>query len=182
MARATVILVIFLGACDVGSVTNINNQVVDGNGGGGDTGGGGDGSQGANCENLTTPNGDGHHNAANACIVAGCHLEGQTGAGAPAYSYGGTVYKDAAGTQPYAGATILITMGGTTHKLISATNGNFFYTPALLPSPTNANTANAAASVCPDKTAMTGALVQGGGNCNNCHKTAGGQAPPIHIP
>src|SRR5262249_45753922 len=115
-----------------------------------------------------------------ACITVGCHLDGQNGVNAPSFSYGGTVWKDAAATMPYAGATILITINGTTHKIISGTNGNFHIPSVLIPSPTQANTA---ASPCPDKTAMSGQLVTGGGNCNTCHTAgAGAQAPPIHIP
>ena len=56
--------------------------------------------------------------------------------------------------------------------------------PAGLDPPTNATTATTKASGCaaaPMHVPMSGALVQGGGNCNNCHKN-GGTTSPIHLP
>jgi hypothetical protein len=88
-----------------------------------------------------------------------------------------------AGTMPYAGATIFVTMGGMTQKTISADNGNFWIIPAQLAAPTNAMTGIAKASACPNSPAMVSPLMAGGGDCNssNCH-TSGGSAPPIYIP
>ena len=42
-------------------------------------------------------------------------------------------------------------------------------------------TATTKASGCPDTTPMSGALVDNGGNCNNCHRT-GGTTTPMHLP
>jgi hypothetical protein len=177
MTRLVVIFTVLVAAagCDVGSV--VAHAGGDGGGGGGDGGGGG-GDGGSNCETVVASPALGHHNAGQTCLGAGCHLTGNLGAGATEYSYGGTVYRDAAGTQPYAGATILVTNGGVTKKLVTDSLGNFYTTPLLLPAPTNATTK---ASACPTTTPMIGTLNAGGGNCNNCHKT-GGQAAPIHIP
>jgi hypothetical protein len=168
----TAIVSIFLAAaaCDVGELPNLT-----GDGGGG----GGDGS-GSDCEPISANIPSGHHNDGMACIVAGCHLPGNTGAGAPEWSYAGTVYKDPAGTMPYPGATIIITMGGMTQKIIAGDNGNFFISPDQLAAPDNAMTANTRGSACPTTRPMVGALTQGGGNCNNCHRP--GADGPIDIP
>jgi hypothetical protein len=173
-------------ACDVGSVVNQNLTGTDG-GNTTDGNGSGSGSGSALCEpDATASAPDGHHNEGMSCIAANCHLTGQTGAGAPAYTYAGTLYTTAAGTTPLGGATIMISMGGTEKKVITASNGNFFMTaaPAGLNAPTNATTATTKASDCAaNATAvpMTGALVQGGGNCNNCHRN-GGTTSPINLP
>jgi len=182
MTRITVIVAsVLLAACDVGTVLSHNG--TDGGGGGGDTGGSG----GSNCEALVSPAPADHHNAGMGCMTAaGCHNAGLgLGAQAPEYSYAGTVYKDAAGTQPYAGATILVTLGGVTKKLIAGDQGNFQITPGLLAAPTTQATANTHGNVCPSVTGtMAGALVAGGGNCNaggTCHGPGGTQGK-IHLP
>ena len=177
-------------ACDVGSV--INQQSSTGTDGGtskmdGAGSGSGSGSGSAQCEaDATATAPDGHHNAGMSCVAAGCHLTGSLGTNAPAFTYAGTLYTTSAGTTPLGGATIIITMGGTTKKVITASNGNFFMTaaPAGLNSPTNAATATTKASDCAaaaTASPMSGALVQGGGNCNNCHRI-GGTTSPIHLP
>jgi len=179
MVRIVVIFSVCLLACDVGTYTGaVGGGGPDGGGGGGDGSG-----SGVVCENISATPPDGHHNPGQTCIAAGCHLQGQTGTNAPAWSYAGTLYKEAAGTNPFPGATILVKLGGTEKKVITATNGNFWFVPgaAGLDPPTNTATANAKASGCPDTTPMVGALVQGGGNCNNCHKI-GGTTSPIHLP
>jgi hypothetical protein len=118
------------------------------------------------------------------CISSGCHGPGS--APQPVFTYAGTIYTTSAGTTPLGGATIFIKVGGVEKKVISASNGNFFMTgaPAGLASPTNTATGNTKASDCAaNATAvpMSGALVTGGGNCNNCHKN-GGTTSPIHLP
>src|SRR6185312_2928651 len=95
MSRICVIVsLLFASACDVGTV--LANQ-----GGGGDGGGsGGSGSGGgSNCGDLVSPAPPAHmhtaggtSNAGQACIAAGCHLDGMNGTGAPSFSYAGTVY------------------------------------------------------------------------------------------
>jgi len=177
MLRLAVIATL-LAACDVGEIPGATG---DGGGSGSGSGSADGGGSGSNCENISATPPDGHHNDGMTCVSSGCHLEGMTGAGAPAYSLGGTLYKDSAGTMPYAGATVLVTINGATKKAITATNGNFWFVPALVPSPTNAMTGSTSASGCPNTLSMSGLLVQGGGDCNNCHRT-GGTTSPIHLP
>jgi hypothetical protein len=179
MTRIAVILAVALAACDVGSVVSSNNQ------GGPDgsvinTGGDSGGSAGSNCDPVSANAADGHHNAGQTCQQVGCHLVGNTGAGAPEYSISGTLWRDSGGASPYPGATIEITVGGTTHKIITASNGNFFLPPALAPAPTAAAPGTTKASACPSTLPMTEQLVDNGGNCNNCHRT-GGTTTPIYL-
>lgn len=135
----------------------------------------------AYCYDLSSNIPAAHHDAGTTCITAGCHLAGNTGAGAPAFSYAGTLYHDAQGTTPYAGATVEIIIGGFKHTVVTSTDGNFYITSALANPPTNAMTATALVSVCPSLMSMQGALVDNGGNCNNCHRT-GGTTPPLYLP
>ena len=147
--------------------------------------GSGGGSGSATCEALSATPPDGHHNQGQTCVAAGCHLTGQTGAGAPAYTYGGTLYSDVAGTTPMVGAAIFIKLGGTEKKVITATNGNFWMTtaPAGLVAPAAGATASTRASGCPTvNVGMVAALATPtDGNCNNCHRN-GGTTSPIHLP
>lgn len=168
-------------ACDVGALPGFAPDASMGGSGSGS------GSNVANvCEELN-PGGapDGHHNEGMACIAAGCHSETNPGPGAPPYSYAGTFYTDATGTAPLAGATVFVKLGGKEVKALTASNGNFFITPGIggLETSTNAMTGNTRVSGCPTvSTPMVGALVAGGGNCNNCHKLgAGAQAVPMHL-
>ncbi len=188
MARIAVLA--FLAACDVGSVLTQQEMNTD-------AGGSGMGS----CEPLFTPvPADNIHttpvdptkptNAGQGCMTAaGCHnLALGLGAGAPEYSYAGTLYLDAAGTMPAAGATILLTSAGVTRKLIAGNTGNFTEVPGLLAGPSGTSTATSSASSCPTTTAMVGLLVAGNGNCNQggtCHGTGAagtGTQGPIHVP
>lgn len=193
MTRIALIFIL-LGACDVGSVL-VNQMTTDSGAGSGD------GAVSANCVQPVNPTTN-VDSLDDGTMVGGClsnaACHNQTlglGTGAPAYSYAGTIYHDAAGTQPYSGATIEITlvMNGvpTVTKLVSASNGNFFTTQLLAAAPTATQPAMAAAATCPTSTPMTNTLVpataaaptQGGGNCNACHTTAtGAQAPPIYLP
>jgi hypothetical protein len=179
MTRIAVILAFALtAACDVGSVVTNNQGGPDGS-----MNGGVDspvGSNGSNCDALAANAPDGHHNAGQTCLQSGCHLVGQAGAGAPEYSYAGTLWRDSGGASPYPAATIEIVIGGQTHKITTATNGNFFLPPALAPAPTAAAPGTTKASACPSTTPMTGQLVDNGGNCNNCHRT-GGTTTPIYL-
>jgi hypothetical protein len=168
-------------ACDVGALPGFAPDASMGGSGSGS----GSGSNVANvCEELNPGSApDGHHNEGMNCIAAGCHLETQLGVGAPAYSYAGTFYTDATGTAPMAGATVFVTFNGVERKVLTASNGNFFITTGVggLESPTNTATATTRVSGCPTvSTPMVGALVQGGGNCNNCHKI-GGTTTPMHL-
>jgi hypothetical protein len=172
-------------ACDVGSV--IQNSTGTDGGTKMDSAGSGSGSgSAALCETISATPPDGHHNPGMSCVAAACHLIGNTRPNAPPYTYAGTLYTTAAGTTALAGATIFVKMGATEKKVITATNGNFWMSPlpAGLDPPTNAATATTMASGCaaaPMAVPMSGMLVQGGGNCNNCHKN-GGTTSPIHLP
>jgi hypothetical protein len=187
MTRTVVILSLLLAACDVGSIEQGST--------GTDGGGSGSGS-GSNCETINAANApDGHHTdqtaitqatAMQGCMSnAGCHNEAKgLGTGAPAYTYAGTLFKDTAGTQPLAGATIFVKLGATEKKVVTANNGNFWFVGGVagIEAPTNAMTAQTRASACPPPdAAMVGALVQGGGDCNSCHKTPGGTTLPMYI-
>jgi hypothetical protein len=183
MTRIVVILSLVLAACDVGSVVSNNQGGPDGSvTGGTDAPGGGSGS-GSNCEAINATPPDGHHNAGQTCLAAGCHLIGNAGAGAPEFSAAGTIYKDTAGTTPYPGATVIITVGGTTHKMYAASTGapgNFYIAKALATPPSAAMPGTTKASACPNTSAMSENLVDNGGNCNNCHRT-GGTTLPLYV-
>jgi len=173
MLRTAVILSL-CAACDVGALP--------GHGPDGSTGG--DGSS-AICEQLNVTPPAGHHNDGMGCMTnSQCHNSALgLGLNAPAYAYGGTLYKDSAGTQKFAGATIFVKLGGTEKKVITADNGNFWITQgaAGLDPPSITMQAQTRASGCPDTASMVGPLQQGGGNCNNCHRN-GGTTSPIHLP
>jgi hypothetical protein len=187
MTRIAVICAIFFAACDVGSVATNNQGGPDGGTGGSDSG-----SAGSDCEAVNTANApNGHHNAGLSCMTVGCHLIGNAGAGAPEYSYAGTLYKDLQGTQPYGGATVSIVVGGQTYKMITATTGdagdgagNFFIPAALATPSTAAMTATTKVSACPNTMPMATPLVDNGGNCNNCHANppSQGAAGKVYVP
>jgi hypothetical protein len=112
--------------------------------------------------------------AGEGCIVAGCHLANNLGAGAPGFQFAGTVYKPDAAKTPSAGATVLVkSAAGATAKALTDSGGNFYIPSGMLPNPFPA-TVNA--SACPTLTPMAGSLVQGGGNCTSaaCHGGATG--------
>lgn len=116
----------------------------------------------------------GTSNAGMACIAAGCHLQGSTGTNAPVYNYAGTVYN--AGGTAVGGINVLITVGGTTKKWLTDTDGNFSVQDPLQAAPTA--TAQATTKVCQAPTAMSGLLGAGNGNCNaagTCHGVGGTQ-------
>lgn len=176
MLRFAVISTFILAACDVGELPGTGTD------GGGSGGGGDGGGSGSNCETVAASPPDGHHNPGVGCRTGGgCHNAALgLGNGAPEFSIAGTVYRDTAGTMPYAGATVLVEIAGQTHKSIAGNNGNFWFVPALTPSPTNAMTGKTSASACPNTAPMIGSIVGGGGDCNNCHRN-GGQTLPIYV-
>jgi len=178
MVRLVVISTLILAACDVGEIPGAGGG-GDGGGGGGDGGSG----SGSSCENVAATPPAGHHNPGMGCrSAAACHnAQLGLGTGAPEFSLAGTVYKDTAGTMPYPGATIFVTINGMKKKTIAADNGNFWFVPALVPGPTTAMTGMTSASACPNTTPMSGLLVAGGGDCNNCHRASGGTTLPIYV-
>jgi hypothetical protein len=179
MTRIFVIVtLLFASACDVGTVLA--------NTGSGDD----DGSGGSNCANKADPAptahphlDDGTPHAGRGCMdAAGCHNAGLgLGSSAPEYSYAGTVYTDAGGATPAAGATVFVTSAGVTKKLLADSAGNFQIEPALLASPGNQITTSTAATQCPTSTPMVGGLVAGGGNCNGGGTCHGGGQGKIHL-
>lgn len=192
MFRISVIVSMsLLAACDVGSVlANI----------GGDGGGGGGDGLAANACPPAVANGDSGHHAANGmpgdavataitphegCMgQAGCHNINETPGASGPYDYGGEAYKDAAGTIPYAGATILLSTIGSNpqyQKLTVAQNG-FFYLASGTGFPAPSATMSISATLCDGtgKSVMTQSLAvvqdptgkTADGNCNGgtaCH-------------
>jgi hypothetical protein len=197
MLRSLVIASLCIGpACDVGSVLPQEGQ-TDGGGGSGSNPGGGGGDAGADaCPALNTNPGDGHHTAngvngdAGATILsqhegclgqAGCHNANLTPAPGDVWVYGGEAFQDAAGTIPYAGATIMLTAAGSPPVTATMTvmNNGFFYMPqgGTFPVPSATQSVSVAICVGTNKTSMSTSLaaVQAGsgtdGNCMGaaCH-------------
>jgi hypothetical protein len=177
MLRIVVISSLFVAACDVGSIPG---AVPDGGGGGG-----GDGSGNGDdvCVNAVTPAQPKHAHADDAtskrgqtCMAAGCHLNGNTGAGAPAFTFAGTVSTAADGATPKPGATIKVVFGTTTVPAVADEDGNFYSEQAItLPAKTLATS-------CPTLAPMVGLIVTGQGNCNSCHTTgAGATTTPMYV-
>lgn len=169
MLRIVVISSLLFAACDVGEIP------VDGTDGGNNVGGDGNGGNG--CVNTVTPAAAAHQhagggtNAGQACINAGCHL---AGGGGPTFTFAGTVYTDSGATTPKPGATIKVEFGTTTVSAVSDDAGNFYSMQAItLPAKT-------LGTACPTVAPMVGMIVQGGGNCNNCHQI-GGTTLPIYV-
>ncbi|HEY3807390.1 MAG TPA: hypothetical protein VGL61_32535 [Kofleriaceae bacterium] len=196
MLRSILIASVCIGsACDVGSVLPQAAQTDGGGGGGGD--GGGDAMGEAACPALNTNPGTGHHAANNSpgdagatvisahegCLgQAGCHNETLGGVAAgDGWVYGGEAFKDAAGTIPYAGATIMLTVPGNTvaPATMTVADNGFFYLAGGENFPVPSATQSIAVAICvgTNKTSMATSLaaVQAGsgtdGNCNGalCH-------------
>ena len=110
------------------------------------------------CEPQIQTVGTGYHNPGTACLD--CH-QGQQ-AGAPFFTIGGTVYKDAAGTLPVKGATVLvIDAENRVVKLPTMLNGNFYTSAQLTPPYITV------VSRCPDNVPMISNFSDG--DCNSCH-------------
>lgn len=119
------------------------------------------------CEVRVFPVGDGHHNPGQNCLE--CHNGQQQPQGAPIFTFAGTVFKDAAGTIPKTGATVIvIDANGTVAKAVTQANGNF-YSSAALVAPYSVG-----ASECP---AANVPMIENfsDGDCNSCH--TGADAP-----
>lgn len=118
------------------------------------------------CIKLTSPLTDGHHNAGQACL--GCH----DGNGATLFTAAGTLYDAATNGSTIAGATIeLVDAKGTTVRIVTSSNGNF-YTSATLTPPFTTR-----ASGCPNDVPMT-AKASGDCNSSGCHTSA----MRVHLP
>jgi hypothetical protein len=123
------------------------------------------------CRDAVTPVGSGEHNAGQACIA--CHA----GNAGPDFTLAGTLYTDAAGAAPLAGATITITdANGATFDMVSQQNGNFWTAEPL------AFPVHVVASRCPDTQPMSGAIAAAGDcNAGGCHASGAAQGR-IHLP
>lgn len=176
MLRSVVICSFLLGACDVGAIPGIgpdgNNPMPDMSGSG----------SGDVCVDAVTPAAAKHTHAASgnsrrgeACQSAGCHLNGNTGTGAPAFSFSGTISTASDGATPKPGATIKLIFGSTTIASVSDEDGNFYSTQTITPP------GRTFATSCPTLTPMVGKITSNGdANCNNCHKT-GGTTTPMNL-
>lgn len=114
------------------------------------------------CELRVQNVGTGYHNPGTACLD--CHQGQQPGA--PYFSTGGTIYKDAAGTIPKVGATVIVIDGnGVMVKMPTMRNGNFYTSIPLSPPFTTW------VSECPDNVPMISNFVDP--DCNSCHRETG---------
>jgi hypothetical protein len=125
------------------------------------------------CDPGVAANGDGHHNAGQSCITAGCH-DGNT-AEAPLWTAAGTVYDALGGGAAVAGATIhLVDGAGTDVKLVTSANGNF-YTAQAITYPVTTRV-----SKCPTTIPMVAQVQANGASCNTagCHVDGN----RVHVP
>lgn len=137
-----------------------------GGAGGEDPGGGNAGPDAApipdgadlSCAEAQTATDDGHHYPGMPC--AGCH----DGAIGPSFTVGGTLYADAAGSQPVAGVTItLIDADAKRIDMVASQNGNFWTAQAV------AFPVTTYASSCPDVVPMMTQSASGDCNSGGCH-------------
>ncbi|MEO8701881.1 MAG: hypothetical protein ABI867_17685 [Kofleriaceae bacterium] len=115
------------------------------------------------CDPPATPISDGHHNPGEDCLM--CHHQGGQD-NAPPFTFAGTLFDGAGGTQAVAGASVhLIDVLGTDVVVQSQSNGNFYATE-LLTFPVLAFT-----SQCPDVKPMLTPVREADGSCNasGCH-------------
>lgn len=116
------------------------------------------------CDDPEAGVGAGEHRAGEACLT-GCHTPST---GGPTFSIAGTLYVDAAGSAPVAGATIhVIDADDNELTLVTKQNGNFWTSaPVVFP-------LAVFASRCPDSAAKVAPVTAAddGGNCNGagCH-------------
>ena len=122
------------------------------------------------------PAGEPNHNVGQDCL--GCHDDNLSD-GAPTFSLGGTLYDGPSGTNPVAGATIIVEdANGAEIRLATAANGNFYASGAVvLP-------IRVKATQCPKTRTMQ---EQGTGSCNQggCHGAADTQGRvylPVNLP
>ena len=193
MPRLYLLTILFAGACSVGEY-GMTMQGTDGSATVED--------RNVCADKSATPPAAFTHTAATAgpldsrkgmgCVTLGCHLEGQTGPGAPAYVFAGTVYKDIAGTIPQPGVVIRLfpTTGNTktsVAKAITDADGNFYIqNPALTAFPYNTDvTACGADSVAQGIRPMVGIITKVEANCNagnTCHQASPTKtATPVYL-
>jgi hypothetical protein len=143
-----------------------------------------DGGTSTGCVDRITPPSTAHvhtddntTHAGRGCVAAACHLAAAPGIAAPAYQFGGTVYKPD-GTTPNPGVTVRIRgQSGMVVTGVTDDAGNFSIPEGALPDPFPASVT---ATACPTVASMVATLSQGGGDCNSaaCH---GGVTPRIFV-
>lgn len=191
MTRTALLLSsLFVAACTVGELpkNGAGGGDIAGPDAGNTTGGTDGGIKANNCVNRIVPPGGAHLHAGGAthagegCLVAGCHLANNPGAGAPGFQFAGTVYKPGAGKIPSTGVTVQVkSAAGMVVTGVTDDAGNFNILAGSLPNPFPATVA---VTACPTLTPMSSSLVQGGGNCTSaaCHAgVAAGATPPVTI-
>jgi hypothetical protein len=137
--RRTNLLLLLLSACSVGTYGETMQMTGDGNSGGGDDKNlCVDKAAAAPAYNHTGNDGQpAGPRAGMGCVAAACHLAAQPGAGAPPYGFGGTIYKDIAGTIPQGGVTVRFfpTTGNTKKSVATVVTddaGNFYIADGTL--------------------------------------------------
>jgi hypothetical protein len=123
------------------------------------------------CELAHSSGSSGYHNPGTACLD--CH-NGQQ-AGAPIFTFAGTVYADRAGTIPVVDASVIVIDGDGQIVSVKTTRNGNFYTQANLSPPYIT-----AVSRCPDNVPMVTNFVDG--DCNSCHSGAGSPGRVVFNP
>ncbi|MCX5742358.1 MAG: hypothetical protein NT062_07665 [Proteobacteria bacterium] len=121
--------------------------------------------------------GGGVTHAGESCVVAGCHLNGQTGGGAPAFQFAGTLYKPG-GVNPDPGGVVVAVPDDPAKppiKMVADSAGNF-HSGAPAQGQMPASTYATACDTSPTPTLghqsvkLNGQSTPGkGGDCNGCH-------------
>jgi hypothetical protein len=113
------------------------------------------------------------HQVGTDCLGS-CHGAGQnTQANAPLFSVGGTLYADPTGINPLGGAIIeIVDSMGTTQKLVTANNGNFFVLGGSGATSFPVGEYNAKATQCPGTHTMNTKQANGSCNASACHDSA----------
>lgn len=175
------------GEIDAGGGSQGNSVVAQDAGGGNDASGGRDagGASGGvfagaaayvSTAGPTSRNG-GHNFGANgtnpvkqACL--GCH---GNGGGAPVFTVGGSVFKDAAGTMPAANVEVrFVDANGTARSIYTDALGNFYFKGATLAAPGKVGARDATTTQ-----NMVGTIANGDCNSSGCH---GGAQGWVHVP
>jgi len=128
-------------------------------------------------------------NSGQSCVSANCHLASAPGAGAPAYQAGGTLYSDAAGTTPNAGAWIRMKSATKTIETVTDAAGNFwFQAPNTLDPPVSYQTAAtfcggtmAVDAVAAGVTKMIAPIASGNCNSSSCHGKVAGATNVLYL-
>jgi len=129
-------------------------------------------------------------NAGESCVAANCHLANNVGAGAPTYQMGGTLYSDAAGTMPNAGAWIRVkNSAGKTIEAMTDQGGNFWFeAPNTLDPPVSYQTAAtfcggtmAVDVVAAGVTKMVAPIASGNCNSSSCHGKVAGASNVLYL-